>query len=217
NGKRDKSLGGAAGGKLAREHGIDLSTIQGTGRDDHVTRADVEALIGAATPQIETSRAIVPAPGTVLPPGKVEIPLSQMRRAIGRRLSQIAQEAPHFYVTAELDLSHALKALPDDIGITNLLLYVTVQTLKAVPPLNATFEDDHLYHYDNVNLSIAVAVENGLISPVLQRADDFSLSGLAARARDLIARARDSRLHPEELSGGTFTVSNLGVVQQVER
>src|SRR5262249_42953048 len=111
----------------------------------------------------------------------------------------------------------ALEKLPKQIGINNLLLYLTVQTLKMLPDLNATYENGHLYGYDHVNLAIAVALPNGLISPVLQAADDYSLSGLADRARDLIVRARDNRLRSEELSGGTFTVSNLGIIKQVER
>jgi len=92
-----------------------------------------------------------------------------------------------------------------------------VQTLKDHPDLNATYENGRLYHYDHVNLGIAVARPDGLIAPVLSRADDYSLAGLADRARDLIARARDNHLRPEELGGGTFTVSNLGIVQQIER
>jgi pyruvate dehydrogenase E2 component (dihydrolipoamide acetyltransferase) len=96
-------------------------------------------------------------------------------------------------------------------------LYLTVQTLKDVPDLNATYEDGHLYQYSAVNLAIAVALPTGLITPVLHHADDFSLNGLAARARDLIARTREGRLRTEELGGGTFTVSNLGIIQQIER
>jgi pyruvate dehydrogenase E2 component (dihydrolipoamide acetyltransferase) len=140
-----------------------------------------------------------------------------MRQAIGKRLVQSAQEAPHFFVTAELDLTAALTKLPQQIGINNLLLYLTVQTLKAFPDLNATYENGHLYGYDHVNLAVAVALPNGLISPVLQAADDYSLSGLADRTRDLITRARENRLRPEELGGGTFTVSNLGMIKQIER
>ena len=146
-----------------------------------------------------------------------EVSFSNIRQAISRRLVQSAQEAPHIYVQGELDLTDALVKLPKDVGITNLLLYLTVQALKDVPELNATYENGRLYQYDQVNLAIAVALPNGLITPVLHRADDYSLTGLAARAKDLIARARENHLRAEELGGGTFTVSNLGIVKQVDR
>jgi pyruvate dehydrogenase E2 component (dihydrolipoamide acetyltransferase) len=187
--------------KLARDHGIDLAVVRGTGRDGRVTRADVEALI--APPSVSGERT--------------EIPLNKMRQAIARGMSRSMQEAPHFYVTGELDFTTAIAALPQGIGINNLLLYLTVQTLKDVPELNATYENNRLFQYPFVNLAVAVALPDGLITPVLQHADDYSLAGLATRARDLISRAREGRLRVEELAEGTFTISNLGVVQQVER
>ncbi len=204
--------------KLARDHQLDLQTVRGTGKDGHITRANVEAVLAqqdvqrppAAEPQVQ------PPVGEPIP-GRLEVPISTMRRAIGKRLVQSMQDAPHFYVTAELDLTPALARLPSGIGLNALLLYVTVQTLKSVPDLNAVYEDGHLYTNEHVNLSMAVALPNGLLSPVLQRADDYSLAGLADRARDVIGRARENRLRPEELRDGTFTVSNLGIVQQVEQ
>ncbi len=217
NGSRDqsrpKALAAPAVRKLARDQGLDLSSIRGTGRDGHITRADVEAALA----ETSTTAAAKAAQSVSVGDERREVSLSQMRRAIARVMTQSAQEAPHFYATAELDLSHALSVLSADIGINNLLLYLTVQTLKDIPELNATYESDHLYQYVHVNLAIAVAVDKGLISPVLHRADDYSLSGLANRARELVARAREGRLHADELSGGTFTVSNLGMIQQVER
>jgi pyruvate dehydrogenase E2 component (dihydrolipoamide acetyltransferase) len=184
--------------KLARDHGIDLITLHGSGKEGRVTRSDVQVVIAAQE-------------------GRHEVKLSPMRQSIARRLTQSVQEAPHFYTTAELDFTDALAALPTGIGINALLLYTCIKALQACPDLNATFQDGKLYHYDHVHLGIAVALDNGLISPVLHRADDFSLSGLAGRSRELIERARAAKLRPEELSGGTFTVSNLGIVQQVER
>jgi pyruvate dehydrogenase E2 component (dihydrolipoamide acetyltransferase) len=127
------------------------------------------------------------------------------------------QDMPHFYVNGELDFTDAINALPEGVGINALLLYLTVQALKDVPELNATYESGHLYHYPHVNLAIAVALPDGLITPVLRGAEDFSLSGLASRSRDLIRRARDRRLKPDELVGGTFTISNLGVIPQIDQ
>ncbi len=212
---RAKVLAAPAVRKLARERGIDLGSVRGTGKDGHITRADVEAALAAGARH--TTRETVELPPVSLDDGRREVPVSQMRRAIARLLAQTVQEAPQFYTTAELDVTHALAVLPKEIGINNLILYVTIQTLKDLPELNATYEDGHLYEYEHVNLAVAVALPSGLITPVLHRADDYSLAALAERARNLIVRARENRLRREELSGGSFTVSNLGMVQQVER
>jgi pyruvate dehydrogenase E2 component (dihydrolipoamide acetyltransferase) len=233
-----KVLAAPAVRKLARDNGIDLATIGGTGFDGHITRADVEAILNAPTaqtaptPQPVAPPAPAPVPQPVAPapiPAPVaaasapysgertEIPLSRMRQTIARQLVRSAQEAPHVYVQAQLDLTDALRALPEGVGVNALLLYLTVQTLKDIPDLNATYEDGHLYHYPRVNLAVAVALPDGLITPTLHGADDFSLTGLASRSKDLISRARSNRLKPDEMSGGTFTVSNLGIVEQIER
>jgi pyruvate dehydrogenase E2 component (dihydrolipoamide acetyltransferase) len=148
---------------------------------------------------------------------RTEVPFGKMRQLIASRLAQSMQEAPHFYVTAELDFTPALKKLPQGITINTLLLHLAIQTLQQQPALNATLENGHIYQYKHVNLSLAVALPDGLISPVLHRADDYSLAGLADRIRDLVSRARAGRLKPDELGGGTFTVSNLGMIKQVDR
>ncbi len=220
NGRPGRALAAPAVRKLARDNSIDLSQIQGTGEDGHVTRADVEMLLTkpaiAATTIASTVPTSVSSSPTQLDPDRVERPFSTMRQAIARRLVQSAQEAPHFYATAELDLTDALRKLPHGIGINNLLLYLTIQALRDQTDLNATYENGHLYSYSHVHLAVAVALPTGLITPVLRRADDYSLAGLAERARDLIARTRENKLRPDELSGGTFTVSNLGIIRQID-
>jgi pyruvate dehydrogenase E2 component (dihydrolipoamide acetyltransferase) len=228
-----KPLAAPATRKLARDNGVDLRTVRGSGPDGIITRADVEAAIRrgqtaptpapTVAPTTPPPPAPIPAPMPTPPqpaaarPGAVNIPVTPMRAAIGRALTQSMQEAPHFYVTAELDFTRAAKALPQGVGITALILYLTVRALRDVPALNATYENGALYQYQHVNLSVAVALPDGLISPVLHHADDFSLTGLADRVNGMVARAREGRLKPEELSGGTFTVSNLGVIKQVDR
>ena len=199
--------------KLARDHAVELHQVSGTGKDGRVTRADVESVLERRS--VPAAAAIAAMPVGV--GGRHEIAVSTMRQAIARRLVDSAQNAPHIYVSAELDLTPALGKLPKGIGINNLLLYLTTQSLKARPELNATYENERLYQWDNVNLAIAVALPAGLIAPVLRHADDYSLSGLAERATDLITRARNNRLRSDELSGGTFTLSNLGLVKQIER
>jgi pyruvate dehydrogenase E2 component (dihydrolipoamide acetyltransferase) len=222
--KHDKVLAAPAIRKLAKDLNINLAHVQGTGRVGQITRTDIEAVRSTIvnkpvlpTPIIAPSIDHVPHDTGISDDGRQEIPLSQMRKSIARRLSQSAQEAPHFYVTAELDLTPALQTLPKGVGINTLLMYLTVLTLKDVPELNATFEDGRLFQHGSVNLAIAIALENGLITPVLHHAEDYSLTGLATRSRDVIDRARSGKLRQEELTSGTFTVSNLGMVKQIER
>lgn len=204
--------------KLARDNGLDLRAIRGTGREGRVTRADVEAAL-------KTAQAVVLSPplhamekgsGDEITADRYEVPLSAMRQTIARRLTQSMLEMPHFYTSAELDFTDALAALPQGIGLNALILYLTIRALKAQPELNATYENGHLYHYQHVHLAMAVALPNGLMTPVLKSADDYSLSGLAQRSREIVKRTRAGKLRPDELSGGTFTVSNLGIVKQID-
>lgn len=200
--------------KAARDAGIDLGLVQATGAHGQVTLADLI--------QYQRSQAPSPAPtpkkaSAPVSEGRREIPLSRARRTIGDRLSKSMREAPHFYVSGEFDVTDALRTLPGKIRINDLLLYLTAQTLLRVPELNATFEDDRLFQSEHVHLGIAVALEDGLLTPVLRHAERYSLQGVADESRSLIDRAREKRLRPDDLQGGTFTVSNLGMVKQVER
>ncbi|MEZ4671720.1 MAG: dihydrolipoamide acetyltransferase family protein [Anaerolineae bacterium] len=224
-GSTRKPLAAPAVRKLARDHQIDLSTVVGTGLDGHIRREDVEAILNTlSVPETEVSPLAkgLSSLATLSRPeenvdGRREVPISTMRQAIARRLSQSATESPHFYTTAELDFTDAMAALPEGIGVNTLILYLTVKTLLKQKQLNATYENGHLFQYDHVNLAVAVAVKDGLLTPVLQHADDYSLSGLASRSREIIERARSGKLKLDEMSGGTFTVSNLGIIKQIDR
>lgn len=212
---------GKAGGILAlpkvrqaaRALGIDLARVTPTGKHGEITLEDVRAYQSGAT------TAPTPAP-TVVREGLREVVLGKMRRLIGERLSRSKQEAPHFYVTGEFDLEAALgylaKQPEPQPRINDLIQYLTVQTLLRVPELNAVYEQNRLYHSSSVDLAIAVARDDGLITPVIAGAERYSLHGLAAESRALIQRARDNRLQPADLQGGTFTISNLGVIRQVD-
>ncbi len=202
--------------RAARAAGIDLAMVSSTGRDGHITLADVQAYQGVKQPAPEVRQASAPAPRE----GVTEIPISRMRQTIASRLQKSAQDAPHFYVTGEFDLEAALARLasmPEPRPkVNDLIQYLTVRTLMQVPELNATFEDGHLYRHESVNLAIAVARDDGLLTPVVHGADRFSLEGLMKESRAVIGRARENRLQPTDLSGGTFTISNLGMVKQVD-
>jgi pyruvate dehydrogenase E2 component (dihydrolipoamide acetyltransferase) len=197
--------------KAARERGIDLAAVAAAGFPNPLT---LEMLDAFSAP----SAAPAPSAPTV-PEGAVLVPLSRMRQTIGRRLSDSMREAPHFYVTGEFVFDAALDKLKSAAGkakINDLILHLVTQTLSRVPALNATFQDGSLYRHELIHLAVAVAREDGLITPVLHNAGRFSLPGLAAEVRSLVDRARTNRLSVDDLQGGTFTVSNMGMIAQVE-
>ncbi len=202
--------------KAAREAGIDLASVPNTGSRGEVTAADLEkfrATIGALASESAGTGPV--------PDGAHEVTVSRVRQVIGERLGASKREAPHFYVTGEFDLETALvrlKSMPlPQPRVNDLIQYLTVQTLGQVPELNATFVNGRLFHYDSINLAIAIARNDGLITPVINKADRYSLTGLAAESRELIERTRINRLAAGDLIGGTFTISNLGVIKQVDR
>jgi pyruvate dehydrogenase E2 component (dihydrolipoamide acetyltransferase) len=204
--------------KAAREAQIDLWMVTPTGSRGQVTMADLERYRAS----VSAAPAAAPVPTAAPPPASVgdgvrEVPLTRARKTIGERLGKSMREAPHFYVSGEFDVEAAMTKLPGKTRINDLIQYLTVQALVRAPELNATYEHDRLYAHDHINLGIAVALEEGLLTPVLRHAERYSLQGIADESRALIERARDKRLRPEDLQGGTFTVSNLGVVRQVER
>jgi len=201
--------------RAARERDIDLHAVLEAGFNNPITLATLEAFAAQSTlPPV----AEAPAPLTA-PEGVTLVPLSRLRQTIGRRLSESMREAPHFYVTGEFIFDAALdklKGLAGKAKINDLILYLTAQTLTRVPALNATFATGSLYRHDAVHLALAVARDDGLISPVLRDVGRFSLTGLAGEIRTLVGRTRANRLSVEDLQGGTFTVSNMGMVAQVE-
>lgn len=218
--------------KAAREAGIDLATVPATGPNGVTTMHDLQnyqqtqatpppaPVVPASTPAAPATHPTPPAPVPARD-GATAIPLSRIRQIIGKRMVESKREAPHFYVTGEFDLEAALKrlqTLPEPRpGLNDLIQYLTVQTLQRVPELNATFEEETVYQYSAVNLAIAVAREEGLITPVLQGAQRFSLQGMAQEGKALIQRARTNRLQPTDLQGATFTISNLGIIPQVDQ
>jgi pyruvate dehydrogenase E2 component (dihydrolipoamide acetyltransferase) len=212
--------------KAAREAGINLAEVTATGPKGVTTLADLHAYLQrqsapAAEPATPAVATPAPAPRPAPLEGAHAQPLSRIRQIIGRRMVESKREAPHFYVSGEFDLERAigrLKSLPEPRpGINDLIQFLTVQTLRRVPALNAIFQDDTIYQFDAVNLAVAVAREEGLMTPVLHGAERFSLSGLAQESRKLIERARTNKLQPDDLQGGTFTISNLGVIRQVDQ
>ncbi len=203
--------------KAAREAGINLASVPATGSRGEITLADLAILQTLAVPPLPDPAA---ASDLAMPVGVQEVALSRTRQVIGRRLGASKRDAPHFYVTGEFDLETALLRLrtfpAPQPRVNDLIQFLTAQTLRQVPALNATFADDLLLYYDTVNLAIAVAREDGLITPVIHKADRYSLTGLAAESREIIERTRINRLLADDLSDATFTISNLGIIRQVD-
>jgi 2-oxoglutarate dehydrogenase E2 component (dihydrolipoamide succinyltransferase) len=213
--------------RIASEHGIDLEKVEGTGRGGRVRKQDVLAFLengGApaeapmhiespyrpdepARPKTRKPRFDQPA---AQPAGSA--PLSRMRQSIGARMLQSLQTAATCTTVVEADLVR-IEAARKQTGFTYLpyIARATIETLREYPQLNATLEDDTLTTYDGVHLGIAVSLgEGGLIVPVIQDAQELSVEGLATRIKDLARRARDNQLTPDEVRGGSFTITNPG-------
>ncbi|MFN8377402.1 MAG: dihydrolipoamide acetyltransferase family protein [Anaerolineae bacterium] len=201
--------------KYARDRGLDIQMVNGTGKFGRVTRADIDLALSAAQHEPAGQRTSVEPPAAS--GDWVEFPLSPMRQRIARTLVESVQTAPQFFTTTELDLTDALPRLPQGTGINALIMHLLVRSLVMMPEMNATYDGKRLLHWRPVNLAVAVALPEGLITPVIRNADDLSLTGLSGRGRDVIQRAREGRLKPDEMQDGTFTLSNLGVMDQVER
>ena len=203
--------------RLAREKGIDLTQVSGTGPGGRITEADVVSYekSGGEAP---APSAAAPVAQPVLSGGKVE--LSRMRRAIAKVTVQSKREAPHFYVTSEINMSEAMsvraqlnETLGGDIrvSVNDLIVKAAALALITYPNFNASFQEDHLQLHANLNIGIAIALEQGLIVPAISDCQNKSLADIAKASRDLIQRAQSGTLRAEEYTGGTFSISNLGM------
>jgi pyruvate dehydrogenase E2 component (dihydrolipoamide acetyltransferase) len=226
--------------RLAAEHGIDLSRVNGTGPGGRIVRDDIAALLTGAPSAApaapapapsgapETSPVPAPARGAAAPaprpsgrqPG-VAHDLPTIRRTIGRRMAESMQTAPHFYVTSAVDMAQAAvlreqinAQVSDDaekISFNDLILKAAALALRQFPNLNSALEGEKLVVYPNIDVNVAVAIEDGLIAPFIPDADQKGLLTIARMTKDLIRRAREGGLLPDEYQGGTFTISNLGM------
>ena len=205
--------------KIAASKGVQLSNVRGTGPGGRVVAKDVEST--AATPQTAGASAapvIMPVPAG---PDDQRIPLSGMRRVIAERLVASKTQLPHFYLHIEVDAAPLMKARAElnavteaaggpKLTVNDFVLRAVVAAATRVPAVNASFAGDAIIQYGNVHLSIAVAVEDGLVTPVIRDAQKKSLREISEAVKDLAARARGKKLKPDEYAGGTITVSNLG-------
>lgn len=190
----DRVRASPAARRLAKERGIDISKVRGTGPGGRITRADVEAFI-----------AEMPLPRVA-----EVIPLSGIRRIIAERMRKSAREAPHISLTVEVDMSEAERAR-GGCSYTALIVYLVSRVIKRHPLLSASLRGDEILLFDEVNIGVAVAMEEGLIVPVIRGADIRGLAEIDAEIEELAQRAQEGGLTPNEVTGGTFTVTNLGM------
>ena len=220
--------------KMAAEQGIALESVTGTGEQGRIIKRDIENYKPSAAPvsaaaavpvseKAESSvspEAVVPQP-IVLPVGEEsseEVKNSQMRKIIAKRLGESKFTAPHYYLTIELDMSQAKAArvkindLPDTkVSFNDMVLKACALALRQHPQVNTTWNNDTTIFNRHIHLGVAVAVEEGLVVPVLKFADQLSLTQIGAAVKDLAGRARNKKIKPDEMEGSTFTVSNLGM------
>jgi pyruvate dehydrogenase E2 component (dihydrolipoamide acetyltransferase) len=199
--------------RIAKETGVDLQLLQGSGPGGRVIKRDVE---GEAA---QVRGATAPTPGSRLPtPSGVpydDVPLTQIRKTIAKRLAASLGPIPHFFLTSEVDMERAAEArgaLEVKVSFNDIVIKAVALALTKHRACNAWFQDDHIRYWNEVHIGMAVAVEDGLITPVIRDADRKTLAQIGAESRDLAERARNRRLKPDEYTGATFSVSNLGML-----
>ncbi len=203
--------------RLAAEHGVTLAGLRGSGPGGRITKRDVEAAAAGAP-----GPAIVPGHSATASIQAERIALTKLRGAIGRRMQASKQQAPHFYLTSDLDAGplmdlraelNALLPEAEKLSVNDFLIKAAALALGEVPALNASLEGDSILRHGEIHIGVAVATENGLLTVVARQADRRPLTELAEDVRRIVARARDGRVRPDDIEGATFTISNLGMFE----
>ncbi|AFN56652.1 pyruvate dehydrogenase E2 component (dihydrolipoamide acetyltransferase) [Zymomonas mobilis] len=209
--------------RLAKKNHVDLKQVSGSGPHGRIIKADIEAFVTGAN-QASSN----PSVSTPEVSGKIthdtphnSIKLSNMRRVIARRLTESKQNIPHIYLTVDVQMDALLKLRSElneslavqniKISVNDMLIKAQALALKATPNVNVAFDGDQMLQFSQADISVAVSVEGGLITPILKQADTKSLSALSVEMKELIARAREGRLQPQEYQGGTSSISNMGM------
>ena len=217
--------------KIAESKGIDLSQIKGSGPNGRIVKADLEAIKEAVSNSVQASEAKAPASTAAaiesIPTLEaLDIPVSNMRKSIAGALVASKTQAPHFYLQIEVDgaplanlrkeLNQRLADLPKEHGgikfsVNDLTLKASAEAIKRVPAINRSWEGNTIKQHPNVDLAFGVAIDDGLVTPVIRAAENKSLRQVSNEAKSLIKKAREKKLAPNEMSGSTFTVTNLGM------
>ena len=204
--------------RMAAEAGIDLRSLQGSGPGGRIIKKDIEAALSQPKAEAATPLRLVQTPQAGASAYRDE-PASEIRKVIAKRLVTSLGPVPHFFLTTDIEMDRAaemrrgINALDPDlkISINDIIIKVTAAALMQHPQVNASFQEKIVRYYEHADIGVAVAIEDGLITPVVRAADQKSLSQIAAEVRELAERARSRRLKPEEYTGATFSISNLGM------
>lgn len=208
--------------RIAAEKGIDLKYVKGSGDNGRITKIDIDqyvpsTTVAAAAPAAKSSAPVVSnaVAGQV---SFTDVPVSQMRKVIAKRLSESLFTAPHFYLTMQIDMDAAIAARTKinevasvKVSFNDLVVKATAMALKKHPKINSSWMGDFIRYNDHINIGVAVAVDEGLLVPVVRFADSKSLSQIGAEVKDFAQRAKDKKLQPSDWEGSTFTISNLGM------
>lgn len=210
--------------RIAKENGVDLSKVKGTGPGGRIMQEDIEAYVEAGGQSQADAAPSASSTETIsLPAGTRQLQqLSNLQRISAERMTASFQSAPHFYLDVEVDMSETIKMrqayMPEvearagtRLSFTDIMVYVIGRALKANPAVNALIEDGKIYQYQDVNISLAIDTPRGLAAPVIHQADRLNLFEIAKRRHELVERAQNNRLAPEDFVDGTFTFSNLGM------
>ena len=213
--------------RMAAQAGVDLAALTGTGPGGRIVRADIEAAVkGGAPVAAATPAPVAPrAPAAPITAPHRVVPHSSMRKVIARRLTEAKSSIPHFYVSMDVEIDELIalgeklnskspaRDKPDSyfITINDLVIKATAAALRKVPTVNASWTDAGMVFYDDVDISIAVSIPDGLITPIVRKADQKGLLTISREMKDLAGRARAGKLKPEEFQGGGFSISNMGM------
>jgi pyruvate dehydrogenase E2 component (dihydrolipoamide acetyltransferase) len=222
--------------RMAQQAGIDLSSLKGSGPNGRIVKADIDAaqargpapVVAAAAPA-PLAAAPAPAPVAKAPAAAITaphtlVPHSTMRKVIARRLTEAKQTVPHFYVSVDIEIDALLKLRADlnaksskdgpgafKLSVNDLVIKAAAITLRRIPKVNASYSDEGVVLYDDVDIAIAVSIPDGLITPIIRKADQKGLASISNEMKDLAARAKAGKLKPEEFQGGGFSISNMGM------
>ncbi len=213
--------------RIAKQAGIDLSTIKGSGPNGRIVKADLDkagTAPAAAAPAAQAAAPKPAAPAPVITAPHKKIPNSSMRKVIAKRLLESKQTVPHFYLTSNFEIDALLKLRADlnakspkegpsafKLSVNDLVIKACAVALRRHPQVNSTFTEEAIIQYDDVDISIAVAIPDGLITPIIRKADALGLAAISNSMKDLGSRAKAGKLKPEEFQGGGFSISNLGM------
>jgi pyruvate dehydrogenase E2 component (dihydrolipoamide acetyltransferase) len=211
--------------RMARQAGVDLVTLKGSGPNGRIVKADIEAALQKGTPRVPQPAAAPAArPSAPISAPHKLVPHSSVRKVIARRLTEAKSTIPHFYVSMDVEIDTLIRLMnelneksPKDgpdvylITINDLVIKASAATLRRVPTVNAGWTDDGMALFDDVDISVAVAIPDGLITPIIRKADQKGLATISREMKDLAGRARSGKLKPEEFQGGGFSISNMGM------